>query len=97
MPPEICTDQDFILLQMTSTSGFLEKYTVELVFMTLLLVLLQSHLVVVFLLERALISWSSAINERSEYQDLRGSDRRSVIPYINRRIELYYSRLTLLV
>jgi hypothetical protein len=44
---------------------------------------------VVLLLERGLVSWLSAIDERSEHKDLRGSDRRSVIPYSHGRMGLY--------
>jgi hypothetical protein len=50
---------------------------------------------VVLLLERALVSWSSAIDERSELKDLIGSDRRSVISYIHGRMLLYCSSLAL--
>jgi hypothetical protein len=52
-------------------------------------VLLQEQSAVVLMLEMVLVSWSSAIDERSEYEDLRGLDRRSVIPYVYGRIELY--------
>jgi hypothetical protein len=48
---------------------------------------------VVLLLERVLVSWSLAMDERGGHEDLRGSDRQSVIPYIHRRTELYYSIL----
>jgi hypothetical protein len=64
-------------------------------FMTLSSVLLQEQSDVVLLLERALVSWSSAIDECDEYRDLRGSDCRRVIPYIHGRIELYCSSLAL--
>jgi hypothetical protein len=40
-----------------------------------------------------LVSWSLAMVERSGYEDLRGSGRRSVIPYIHERTELYCSSL----
>jgi hypothetical protein len=45
------------------------------------------------MLERALVSWLLAIDERGEHKDLRGSSRRSVIPYVYRRMELYYLSL----
>jgi hypothetical protein len=48
---------------------------------------------VVLLLERVLVSWSLAMDERGEHEDLCGSGRRSVIPYVHRRTELYYSSL----
>jgi hypothetical protein len=64
-------------------------------FMTLSSVLLQEQSDVVLLLESVLVSWSSAIDERDEHQDLRGSDCRRVIPYIHGRIELYCSSLAL--
>jgi hypothetical protein len=50
---------------------------------------------VVFLLEMVLVSWSSAIDERSEHKDLRDLVRRSVIPYIHERMKLYCTSLTL--
>jgi hypothetical protein len=46
---------------------------------------------VVLLLEGDLVSWSLAMDERSGHEYLRGSDRRSVIPYIHERTKLYYS------
>jgi hypothetical protein len=55
--------------------------------------LLQEQSVVVLLLEMALISWSLAIDKCGGHEDLRGPDRRSVIPYIYGRMKLYYSRL----
>jgi hypothetical protein len=64
-------------------------------FMTFSSVLLQEQFDVVLLLERALVSWSSAIDERDEHQDLCGSDCQSVIPYIHGRMELYSSSLAL--
>jgi hypothetical protein len=48
---------------------------------------------VIFLLERALVSWSLDMDERGGYKDLCGSGRRSVIPYIHERTELYFSSL----
>jgi hypothetical protein len=48
---------------------------------------------VVLLLNRALVSWSLAIDERSGYEDLRGSGCRSVIPYVHERTVLYCSSL----
>jgi hypothetical protein len=44
---------------------------------------------VVLLLEGVLVSWSLAMNKRGGHEDLRGSDRRSVIPYVHGRTELY--------
>jgi hypothetical protein len=61
--------------------------------MTLPPVLLHEQPVVVLLLERALISWSLAIDERGGHKNLCGSGRRSVIPYVHGRTELYYSSL----
>jgi hypothetical protein len=48
---------------------------------------------VVLLLEGGLVSWSLAMDEHGGYKYLCGSGRRSVIPYIHGRIELYYSTL----
>jgi hypothetical protein len=48
---------------------------------------------VVLLLERGLVSWSLAMDECGGYKDLCGSGRRSVIPYIHERTELYFSSL----
>jgi hypothetical protein len=45
---------------------------------------------VVLLLERVLVSWSLAMDERGGHGDLCGSDRLSAIPYIHGRTELYY-------
>jgi hypothetical protein len=64
--------------------------------MTLSLVLLQEQLVMVLLLERDLVSWSLAIDERCWHEDLRGSDCRSVITYVHGRMELYCSSLSYL-
>jgi hypothetical protein len=44
---------------------------------------------VVLLLKGALVSWSLAMDEHGEHEDLRGSDHRSVIPYVHGRTELY--------
>jgi hypothetical protein len=38
---------------------------------------------VVLLLERVLVSWSLAMDERGGHEDLRGLGRRSVIPYVH--------------
>jgi hypothetical protein len=38
---------------------------------------------VVLLLEGALVSWSLAMDKRGGYDDLRGSGRQSVIPYVH--------------
>jgi hypothetical protein len=51
---------------------------------------------VVLLLEGALISWSLAMDEHSGHEDLRDSSRRSVIPYVHGRMELYCSSLSYL-
>jgi hypothetical protein len=48
-----------------------------------------------FLLERALISWLLSIDERGGHKDLRGSDCRSIIPYVHGRTELYFSSLSI--
>jgi hypothetical protein len=48
---------------------------------------------VVLLLKGALVSLSLAIDERGGHDDLRGSDRLSVIPYVHGRTELYCSSL----
>jgi hypothetical protein len=48
---------------------------------------------VVLLLERVLVSWSLAIDERGGHEDLRGSDHWSIIPYVHRRTKLYCSSL----
>jgi hypothetical protein len=50
---------------------------------------------VVLLLEGSLVSWSLSMDERGGHEDLRGSGRRSVIPYVHRRTELYCSSLYL--
>jgi hypothetical protein len=47
----------------------------------------------VLLLEEALVSWSLAMDEHGGHGDLCGSGRRSVIPYVHGRTELYYSSL----
>jgi hypothetical protein len=61
--------------------------------MTLPPVLLPEHPTVVLLLERALVSLLLAIHEHGEYEDLRGSGRQSVIPYVHGRTRLYCSNL----
>jgi hypothetical protein len=43
---------------------------------------------VILLLEGVLVSWTLAMDERGGHEDLRGSDRRSVIPYVHGRTEL---------
>jgi hypothetical protein len=48
---------------------------------------------VVLLLERALVSWSLAIDEHGGHEDLHGLGRRSVISYIHGRTGLYCSSL----
>jgi hypothetical protein len=64
-------------------------------FTTLPPVLLQEQPAVVLLLERALVSWSLAMDEYSGHEDLRGSDHRSVISYVHGRTKLYCSGLAL--
>jgi hypothetical protein len=59
-------------------------------------VLLQEQPAVVLLLERALVSWSVAMDERGGHEDLRGSGRRNVISYVHGRTELYCSNLSCL-
>jgi hypothetical protein len=44
---------------------------------------------VVLLLEGALVSWSLAMDERGGHEDLCGSGRWSVIPYVHGTTELY--------
>jgi hypothetical protein len=46
-----------------------------------------------FCWRRFLASWLLAMDEHSGLEDLRGLGRRSVIPYIHRRTELYCSSL----
>jgi hypothetical protein len=48
---------------------------------------------VVLLLDGDLVSWSLAMDEHGGYEDLRGSGRRSVIPYVHGRAELYCTSL----
>jgi hypothetical protein len=48
---------------------------------------------VVLLLDRVLVSWLLAMDECGEHEDLCGSDRRSVIPYVHGITELYCSSL----
>jgi hypothetical protein len=50
---------------------------------------------VVLLWGRHLASWLLALGERGEHEDLRGSGRWSVIPYVHRRTELYYAQTCL--
>jgi hypothetical protein len=52
-------------------------------------VTLQEQPAVVLLLKGALVSCSLAMDEHDEHEDLRGSDHRSVIPYVHGRTELY--------
>jgi hypothetical protein len=51
---------------------------------------------VVLLFEGALVSWSLAMDEHGGHEDLRGLGRRSVIPYVHARIELYCTNLSCL-
>jgi hypothetical protein len=48
---------------------------------------------VVLLLEGDLVSCSLAMDEYGGHEDLCGSGRRSIIPYVHRRTELYCSSL----
>jgi hypothetical protein len=65
-------------------------------FTTLPPVQLQEPSTLVLLLRRGfLISWSLDMDEHSEYEDLRGLGRQSVILYVHERIKLYCSSLTL--
>jgi hypothetical protein len=64
--------------------------------MKFLSVLLQEQLAVIFLLEETLVSWSLAMDERGEHENLRGSGRRSIIPYVHERTELYCSSMSCL-
>jgi hypothetical protein len=50
---------------------------------------------VILLLDRALTSWSLAIDEHGEYKDLRGSSRQSVIPYAHGRTRVVFRKPTL--
>jgi hypothetical protein len=50
---------------------------------------------VVLLLERAFVSWLLAMDERGGHEDLRGSDRRSVITYAHGRIGVVLLKLAL--
>jgi hypothetical protein len=52
-------------------------------FATLPPVPLQEQPAVVLLLEGSLVSWSLAMDKRGGHEDLRGSGRRSVIPYVH--------------
>jgi hypothetical protein len=61
--------------------------------MTLPTVLLQEKLTVVLLWGRSLASWSLALDEHSGHEDLRGSGRQNIIPYVHRRTELYCSSI----
>jgi hypothetical protein len=47
----------------------------------------------ILLMEGALVSWSLAIDEYGGHEDLCGSGRRSVIPYVHGRTGLYCSSL----
>jgi hypothetical protein len=50
---------------------------------------------VVLLLEGTLVSWSLAMDERGGHDNLRGSDRVSIIPYVYGRTELYCAQACL--
>jgi hypothetical protein len=62
-------------------------------FSTLLSELLEEQSVVILLLYGVLISLSLPINERGGHEDLRGLYRRSVIPYVHMRMEMYCSNM----
>jgi hypothetical protein len=62
-------------------------------FATLPLELLQEQPAVVLFWGRPLASWLLAIDEHSGLKDLRGLGRRSVIPYVHGRTDLYCSSL----
>jgi hypothetical protein len=64
--------------------------SVEVVFMTLLPVVLLEQSAMVLLLEMALVTWLLAKDKHGEHRDLYGSGHRSVIPYVYRRRELLY-------
>jgi hypothetical protein len=48
---------------------------------------------VLLLLERDLVSWSLAMDERVGHEDLCGSGHWSIIPYVHGRTEMYCSSL----
>jgi hypothetical protein len=54
-----------------------------------------SSIAVVLLLEGTLVSWLLAMREYGGHEDLHGSGRWSVIPYVNGRKELYCRVLVL--
>jgi hypothetical protein len=64
-------------------------------FATLPPVPLQVQPAMVLLLEGALVSWSLAMDECGEHDDLSGSGRLSVIPYVHGRTELYCAQACL--
>jgi hypothetical protein len=51
---------------------------------------------VIFLLEMTLVFWSLAMDKHGEHENLRGSDCRSIIPYVHGRTELYCSSMSCL-
>jgi hypothetical protein len=56
---------------------------------------LQEQPTVVLLRERSLASWFLALGEHEGHEDLCGSGRLSVIPYIHGRTELYCAQACL--
>jgi hypothetical protein len=54
--------------------------------------LLQEQPAVVLLLKAVLVFGSLAMDERGGHEDLRGSGRWSVIPYVHGRTELYFAQ-----
>jgi hypothetical protein len=55
----------------------------------------QEQPTVVLLWGMPLASWLLALGEREGHEDLRGSDRLSVIPYVHGRTELYCAQACL--
>jgi hypothetical protein len=55
----------------------------------------QEQPTVVLLRGRPLAFWLLALGERGGHDDLRGSDRLSVIPYVHGRTELYCAQACL--
>jgi hypothetical protein len=56
---------------------------------------LQEQSAVFFLWGRSLTSWLLALSERGGHDDLGGSGRLSVIPYVYGRTELYCAQVCL--
>jgi hypothetical protein len=77
------------------SSSRLGEYKVEVVLRHFHRCRYRSSTAVVLLLEGALVSWLLAMREYGGRKDLRGSGRRSVIPYVHGRKELYCCVLVL--